>query len=108
MPDEVKELGDRWYWARTLMKSTRPDRARRRHLWERLVFLVRAGDHEGARVRAEAIAREKEHEYVSATGDRVRWTFHAIEEVQELMDPIGDGTEVYWEFFERVDKAPSG
>lgn len=104
----VKEPDPRWFWARVLMKSTRPERARRRHLWERLVFLLRAGDLDDARVRAEAIARSKEHEYVAATGDRVRWVFQTIEDVQELMDPIGDGTEVYWEFFERVDKTTAG
>lgn len=90
------------------MKSVNPeDPARRRHLWERLVFLVRARTDEEARARAEALARVKEHEYIAAAGNPVRWTFQGVEEVQPLHDrDIMEGTEVYWEFVERVDAAP--
>jgi len=35
----------------------------------------------------------------------VRWVFHEIEEVRELFDEkLAEGSEVRWEFFERIDK----
>ena len=50
-------------------------------------------------------AEQKQHSYVSATGSSVRWVFQEIEELQPLhSEEFTDGTEVYWKFFERVDK----
>lgn len=96
---------DHWFWAAALFKAVHPKRPRRRHLWERTVFLVRAPDETTARERAREIALGKEHEYVTATGDELRWTFQEIEDVQSLHDAeLGAGTEVYWKFFERVDR----
>ena len=38
-------------------------------------------------------------------GDLVRWTFMGIESTSELFDKeITDGTEVYWDWFVRVDR----
>lgn len=97
---------DQWFWAAVLFKAVHPDRPRKRHLWERKVFLVRATDEASARERAREVALGKEHEYVTATGDRLRWTFHAVEEIQALVqDQLAEGTEVYWQFFERVDRS---
>lgn len=55
--------------------------------------------------KALAIAKSKEQEYISATNELVRWTLQEIESVLELIDQdIEDGTEVYWELKQRVDK----
>jgi hypothetical protein len=94
-----------WFWAAALFKAVHPKRPRKRHLWERTVFLVRAPDEAAARERARDVALRKEHEYITATGDQLRWTFQEVEEVQSLHDAeLGEGAEVYWQFFERVDR----
>jgi hypothetical protein len=110
--EEVSPDGEQsWYFVRATYKAVHLGRVRRRHLWERTVFLIRAlGNdglvpHEMAVLRANEVAREKEHEYEVEGGDTVRWVFQQIEDIQPLVDePFGDGTEVYWEFFERVDR----
>jgi hypothetical protein len=96
---------EEWFWVAALFKSVHPERPRKRHLWERTVFLVRAPDEAAAQVRAREVALGKEHEYVTAAGERLRWTFQEVEAVQSLHDAeLGEGTEVYWQFFERVDR----
>ena len=95
----------RWYWVSATYKAVHGGVSRRRHLWERTVFLIRAADDTEAATTAENVARQKEHEYEAAGGDTVRWTFQEIEAIQPLFDErVGEGTEVYWELFERVDK----
>lgn len=95
-----------WYSATVLFKAVHPGAVRRRHLWERNTFLLRASEDCSIAEKAERIAREMEHEYESAGGQLVRWEFQSVEKIQELFDAeLDDGTEVCWEFFERVDKA---
>jgi hypothetical protein len=100
-----------WYFVKATYKAVHLGRPRRRHLWERVIFLIRAPQADGltphgmALLRAEEVAREKEHEYEAAGGDTVRWVFQQIEEVKQLIDDeFVDGVEVYWQFFTRVDK----
>lgn len=96
---------EHWFWAAALFKAVYPERPRKRHLWERTVFLVRAVHETAARERAREVALGKELEYVTATGEHLRWTFQELESVQSRHDDeLGEGTEVYWEFFERVDR----
>ena len=53
------------------------------------------GHGEEAADAADRVARSKEHEYVGARGDTIRWTLHKVENVQELFDQCpGEGTEV--------------
>jgi hypothetical protein len=95
-----------WYWVSALFKAVHIGSSRKRHLWERTVFLVRATSGPKATDIAEKVARGKEEEYLAAGGDKVRWVFQEIEKIQPLVDErFEDGTEVYWEFFERVDGA---
>lgn len=94
-----------WYWVSATYKAVHPGATRRRHLWERTVFLVCAHADADARVEAVRIAKGKQQEYVAAKDDLVRWELVEIEGIQALHDEvIGSGTEVYWEFFERVDR----
>ncbi len=95
-----------WYWVSALFKAVHVGKARKRHLWERMVFLVQATTEERAHQVAERVARKKQHEYLGGTGDLIRWTFEEIEEMQPLLDEeFVNGTEVYWTFFERLDGA---
>src|SRR5262249_50803022 len=92
-----------WYWVAALYKAVHVGVPRKRHLWERTVFLVQATSDAEAAQTAERVAREKEHEYVAAAGDLIRWTFQYIEDIQSLLDEaFEEGTEVYWTCFERV------
>jgi hypothetical protein len=58
-----------------------------------------------ALLQAEELAREKEHEYEVEVGGTCRWVFQQIEAVIQLGEiEFTDGVEVFWEFFERVDR----
>jgi hypothetical protein len=100
----TSQTNTRWFYVAADYKSVHIGKSRKRHLWERRVFVFRARPEEAAD-RAARIAKQNEHEYISATGDRVRWELQAIESSAELFDDeITDGTEVYWDWFVRVDK----
>src|SRR5437870_2824802 len=99
-PKDADDQHLRWYWVAATYKSIDVGVQRKRHLWERTVFLVRAVSDAEAACAAERVARSKELEYVAAAGNRVRWTLQEVERVQELFDRCPEeGTEVYWEFF---------
>src|SRR4029079_9328817 len=88
--------------------------ARRRHVWETNVFLIR-----GPRVceitipaavknKAEGMARAKELEYEASGGHTVRWVYQYVSAMAPLVDDeIVEGTEVYWEFYTKADKQVS-
>lgn len=103
MPQERKT---QWYWVAATCKAVhKSEPRRRRYLWERTIFLVQAANDHECREKAMIQAEQKQHSYVSATGSSVRWVFQEIEELQPLhSEEFTDGTEVYWKFFERVDK----
>jgi hypothetical protein len=93
-----------WYWVAATYKSVHIGVSRKRHVWQRIVFLIRALDEDEAAIIAHQVALAKEHEYLVDGGDTLRWVFQEIEEIHGVFDrEIGQGTEVYWEFFERVD-----
>lgn len=93
-----------WFYVAADYKAVHVGTKRKRHLWERKVFVFRTTA-DKAESKALEIAKENEHEYISATGDLVRWTFMGIESTSELFDKeITDGTEVYWDWFVRVDR----
>jgi hypothetical protein len=103
--------GMAWYCAKTTYKSVDVGVVRKRHLWERKFILIQGPRNLNPASLVplvESIAREKEHEYTAISGNQVRWVFQEVEEIKELDDPvIKEGSEVYWEFFERVDKTAS-
>jgi hypothetical protein len=94
-----------WYWVAATYKAVHLGRVRRRHLWERTVFLIRAASAEEATVIAQRVACDKEHEYLAVKGDTVRWVLQEVEDIQPLHDQVfEDGTEVFWQFFDRIDR----
>jgi hypothetical protein len=73
-------------------------------LWEQQVIIIDAPTETDARIQAEQMGRRKEHEYISVTGDRVRWVFRCVETVFELFDEqLKHGTEVYSRFLRASD-----
>jgi hypothetical protein len=98
-PPHAGSAGE-WYWVAATYKAVHVGKTRKRHLWERTVFLVQAANEDEASRLAEQVGREKEVEYLAAGGDTVRWVFQGIERMEQLLDErFENGTEVYWEFF---------
>jgi hypothetical protein len=78
-----------------------------KRLWEESIVLISAGDVAAAQQAAEAIGRNSEQEYESATGDRVVWRFYAVDRVVEVLsDTLEDGTEIFSRFL-KEDEALS-
>lgn len=95
----------KWYWVAAIYKSELVGISRKRHLWERTVFLIQVPDTSDAAKVAKEVAQSKQHEYLNDKQELVRWVFQGIEDVQSLSDDnIKQGTEVYWKFFERIDR----
>jgi hypothetical protein len=97
-----------WYCAVATYKAVIDGVPRKRHLWQRNMLLISAPENRNPnslRKQAETVAREKEHEYENTCGSTVRWVFQEIEDIVELSDcELGEGSEVYWQVFVRVDK----
>jgi hypothetical protein len=101
----LPEKKPQWFWVAATFKAVHESQPRRRHLWEKTVFLIQASDEHECRAKAIAHAEQKQHSYFTASGSLLSWVFQEIEEVQALLSgEVTDGTEVYWQFFERVDK----
>jgi hypothetical protein len=112
--EENEDSTECWYWVKAMYKGVRLAAVRRKHVWQTIVFLIRGPlNYEvsapaAVKSKAEEMAREKEHEYEATGGHTVRWVFQHINAVAPLVDDeIGEGTEVYWEFYEKVDKKPA-
>lgn len=93
-----------WYCVPATYKSIVKGRPRRRHLWQRMYLLFQAPCNrrpQSLTQKATAVAQSKEHD---------NWVLQEVEvdEMRELFDnEMKEGTEVYWDFFERVDRTPS-
>ena len=100
-------VGESWFWVSALYKSVPVGNSelplRRRNLWERRVFVIRALRGEERRV-ARRVAKQHEMNYVTPKGENAVWRLQEIEAYAELFDrKIESGTEVYWSFFVKVD-----
>lgn len=76
------------------LRSTRSDQ--RPEIWTQVVYLVDAESDEEARQKAEDLARQREGEYETADGSRVRWEFVVIDEIEYFEDrELRDGMVLY-------------
>ena|SRR5437667_11791642 len=91
-----------WFAVNLQFKSTHPGHAEHEGLWEECLTLVRAETEEEARREGEHIGKAKEHEYVSAIGDLVRWTFQQIESVSEI-ESLEHGSELFSRFLSQSE-----
>src|SRR5437879_5940577 len=88
-----------WFAVNLLFESVHNDQPSTESLWEERIVLLRAADEPGAQQRGEILGKSEEHEYISATGDQVRWTFRRVERVFAIDEEVlGDGTEVFSRF----------
>jgi len=73
-------------------------------MWELQVVLLQSDTEANAAILADRAGRGKEHEYISSTGDQIRWVFRQVESVSELLDQeISTGVEVYSRFLRAND-----
>ena len=88
-----------WFGVSLLFKSVHNGQSAEDALWEDSIVLIRAESRDLAQKQAEILGKGEEHEYVSATGDQVKWTFQGVESVHEIVDDTPEnGTEVFSRF----------
>ena len=92
-----------WYSVALLFESVHNNYPSRDDVWELQIVVIRASSEEEATRIASEIGEEREHEYTSATGDRVRWVFRQVESVTQISGDIGHGTEIYARFLRTSD-----
>lgn len=90
-----------WFSARIILESVHSEDDPE-PVFEESILLIRAQSEEEARSRAEALARDSEHEYDTAAGGHARWEFREVLEIIPLwLDGLGDGSEVYYRFIRK-------
>ncbi|MCC7423334.1 MAG: DUF4288 domain-containing protein [Planctomycetaceae bacterium] len=87
-----------WYSAYLLMKGNSPTRSPAEVLWEESIVLVQAESEDDAAVKARAVGKAAETEYISATEETIRWALERIGCVSEIGPTISTGTEVFSRF----------
>jgi hypothetical protein len=93
-----------WFSASLFFEGVHNDCPNEDDVWEQSVFLIWAASEEEAMLQAQKLAKEREVEYITAIGDRVRWVFRHVESVFELFDAeLKAGIEVYSRFLRAND-----
>lgn len=102
----MKTRLEKWWAATATFKAVHVGKKRRRHLWEKTTFLVRAATEDDARAKSLVIAKSKEYTYEAVVGDAIAWQFDEVVGLQELFDQeLREGTEVAWSFYKRMDRS---
>jgi len=73
---------------------------------EHAFILLRAADDQSASKKALSLARKKQHSYLNAKRERVKWVLEKVVKIKEIFDRrLQEGTEVfYWFSSRRVEK----
>jgi hypothetical protein len=88
-----------WFTVSLLIEGVHVGQPPSESLWEEQLVLIRAKDEAEAQQQGEAYGRAEEHEYISATGDLVRWHFRRVERVHAInAETLDSGTEVFSRF----------
>jgi hypothetical protein len=91
-----------WYSVNLLYKSLHPEHPEHEWLWEERIVLVEAGSEDEAKRKGERLGKAEEVEYISATGDLVRWTFQQLERVCQI-EALQDGSELFSRFLSQAE-----
>ena len=85
-----------WFSANLLFKARYPNCPENEFLWESSIVLIESPTEEGVNQIAQNIGSDAQHEYISANGDVVRWTFERIERIYEIeAERLQSGVEVF-------------
>ena len=89
-----------WYGASILLEARHQVESPPSSLWEESIVLIDADTEEEARLSAEAVGRQREHEYtVGEPGHVLRWTFVRVERIFRIeASDLVHGTEVFSRF----------
>src|SRR4051794_19878834 len=88
-----------WFGVSLLFKSSHVGNPDQNALWEERIVLINAESEAEARHQGELLGKAEEHDYVSAAGDQVRWTFELVERVYAIQaETLEDQTEVFSRF----------
>ena len=101
----MKRSQEGWFSARLLFESVDLETDEGLSLEERII-VVRAESEDAATAKARKMGHDSEEEYVAAAGNRVRWRFRTVADIQAILDDeLSDGTEVYFTLrdFSRVN-----
>ncbi|WP_437732811.1 DUF4288 domain-containing protein [Sorangium sp. So ce1335] len=91
-----------WYSVCMLFESKVDDQSSEEPLCEESIRLIWAADIEAAKVMANSLGVELEHEYSNPDGRMVRWVFKGIVDLQDLCESeIVSGTEVFSRMFKK-------
>ncbi len=80
-----------WFAATLLFRSSVHGEPSLRPLCELRVVLFRDTDEERVRRKAQEYGLKQEHAYPNGQGQRVRWRYVRIEQVEEILDQQTDG-----------------
>lgn len=97
-----------WYTASLLVEGVHDLDPTPEPVWQEIIVLLDERDEEAARARAEALGREREHQYDVAqpTPHRLRWVFRRVERVCEVEgEQPCDGVEVFSRFLRASEVA---
>jgi hypothetical protein len=92
-----------WYSAALLFQSVHNKCPTQNDIWELQIIVIQALSEDTAMKIANEIGKQREHEYISATGDLVQWVFRQIESLTQLSGDIEHGTEIYSRFLRTSD-----
>jgi len=88
-----------WYTVSVLFRAIRGGQERDDDRWEERILLTEATSETEAEERVKGIARAAEHEYVTALGENLRWTFVHLGGVCAVdAERLEHGTELFSRF----------
>lgn len=91
---------ENWFSVRLLFVSDIEGAVNDERLCEESIVVVKAADEESARLAAERVAVTNESEYPNDQGEKVRWRFVRVLEIQDLCEAtLTHGAEVWSKMF---------
>jgi hypothetical protein len=95
-----------WYGVNLLFENCHVGEPADRNLWEERIILVDASSDMVAAQEGRRLGKAEEHEYTSATGDRIQCRFRRVDCVHAIdADTLETGTEVFSRFLRASEVA---
>jgi hypothetical protein len=95
-----------WYGVSLLFENCHVGEPAHRNLWEERILLVDASSDAAAARVGKRLGKAEEHEYTSATGDRIQCRFRRVDSVYAIdADAVETGTEVFSRFLRASEVA---
>jgi hypothetical protein len=90
-----------WYTGDLLFKAVHVNHPEREAVWEERIVLLEAADESEAKLTAERLGKEGEHEYYvsKAENDLLRWAFARVQKIHLVeAEALRSGTELFSRF----------